>query len=162
MIRPCSPSEAARICGIYNHYVEHTVVTFEEEPVAEASMARRITTVTERLPWLVVEHEGSLAGYAYAAPWKERSAYRHSVESTIYLAPEFTGRGLGAQLYRALITELRKRNIHCAVGSIALPNPASIALHEKAGFRKVGCFSEIGRKFGRWVDVGYWQLVLQP
>jgi L-amino acid N-acyltransferase YncA len=149
-----------QICGIYNHYVRETVVTFEETPVAEHEMAQRIVDVTARLPWFVWEQGGAIQGYAYATAWKPRSAYRHSVESTVYLAPAATGRGIGTELYRALIDDLRGRHAHCVVGGIALPNVPSVALHEKLGFKRVGQFGEIGWKFGQWVDVGYWQLVL--
>jgi phosphinothricin acetyltransferase len=160
MIRACHPSDASRICDIYNHYVRETVTTFEDEPVCEHEMVRRISDVTARFPWLVWEQSGETLGYAYATPWKARSAYRFSVETTVYLAPDFAGRGIGSQLYRALIDDLKGRSIHCAIGGIALPNPASIALHEKLGFSKIGQFEEVGWKFGRWVDVGYWELVL--
>jgi len=160
MIRACEPPDASQVCQIYNHYVRETVVTFEEIPVVEHDMAQRIAEVTERLPWLVWEQHGTIVGYAYATVWKARSAYRFSVESTVYLSQSFAGRGIGTQLYQALIADLRGRNVHCIVGGIALPNPASIALHEKLGFSKVGQFKEIGWKFGRWVDVGYWELVL--
>jgi L-amino acid N-acyltransferase YncA len=160
MIRDCLPSDASQVCQIYNHYVRETVITFEDVPVVESDMAQRISEVTERLPWLVWEQSGSIVGYAYATPWKARSGYRFSVESTVYLAQAFAGRGIGTQLYQALIDDLRSREVHCAVGGIALPNPASIALHEKLGFSKIGEFKEIGWKFGKWVDVGYWELVL--
>lgn len=160
MIRACLPSDAAQLCEIYNYYVRETVVTFEEEPVAERNMEQRIREVSEGLPWLVWEQGGSIVGYAYATPWKVRSAYRHSIESTVYLSPSFVGCGIGTRLYQALVTELRRRKVHCAVGGIALPNPASIALHEKLGFSEIGRFREIGWKFGRWIDVGYWQLML--
>ncbi len=160
MIRPCTPQDAARICDIYNHYVRETVVTFEESPVAEADMARRIADVTARLPWLVWEGDDGILGYAYASPWKTRAAYRHAVEASIYLVPEATGRGLGTRLYEALIEELRKLNLHCVIGGAALPNPASVALHEKLGFTKVAEFKQVGYKFGRWIDVAYWELML--
>ncbi len=159
-IRGCSSPDVTPILGIYNHYVEQTTVTFEEAAVSADEMQRRIMEVTSRFPWLVCEQDGTVVGYAYAAPWKTRSAYRHSVETTIYLDPNATGKGIGTTLYRALIDGLRARNVHCAVGGIALPNPASVALHEKLGFAKIGQFREIGLKFGRWVDVGYWQLTL--
>ena len=160
MIRACEPPDASQVCQIYNHYVRETVVTFEEIPVVEHDMAQRIAEVTERLPWLVWEQHGTIVGYAYATVWKARSAYRFSVESTVYLSQSFAGRGIGTQLYQALIADLRGRSVHCIVGGIALPNPASIALHEKLGFSKIGQFKEIGWKFGRWVDVGSWELVL--
>jgi L-amino acid N-acyltransferase YncA len=159
-IRPCLASDAARICEIYNHYVRETVITFEDEPVSEREMSERIRDVTARWTWLVAEENGVVAGYAYASAWKTRSAYRFSVESTVYVAAEQLGHGIGTQLYRALIAALREQKVHYVTGGIALPNPASVALHERFGFRKNGHFSEVGFKFGRWVDVGYWELIL--
>jgi len=160
MIRTCATSDAAAIAEIYNHYVRETVVTFEETPVAAEEMARRIADVGARLPWLVWDDGGRAVGWAYATAWKARSAYRLSVETTVYLAASHQGRGLGAALYGELIAKLKERELHSAVGGIALPNPASIALHEKLGFKKVAHFVEVGRKFDRWIDVGYWQLIL--
>ena len=160
MIRPCAAADAAAIGAIYNSYVLGTVITFEEEPVSTPEMARRIGEVTARLPWLVAEEGGAIVGYAYATPWKVRSAYRFSVESTVYVARGHMGRGVGTALYRELIEALRRLDVHAAVGGIALPNAASIALHEKLGFKKIGQFVEIGRKLDRWVDVGYWELLL--
>jgi len=160
IVRPCREADAAGICEVYNYFVAETVVTFEESPVAEGDMAERIRKVTCALPWLVCEERGTVTGYAYAAPWHARSAYRFSVESSIYLARDCRGRGIGTRLYSALLEELRARGVHCVIGSVALPNAASVALHEKLGFRKVGHVREVGRKLDRWVDVGYWQLLL--
>jgi L-amino acid N-acyltransferase YncA len=160
MIRPARSEDAAQICVIYNHYVRETVVTFEESPVSAAEMVLRIADITTRLPWLVWEEGGIILGYAYASPWKVRAAYRHSVEASIYLPPSATGRGIGSGLYKALIDDLRHRHIHAVIGGAALPNPASVALHERLGFEKVAQFKQVGFKFGRWVDVAYWQLVL--
>lgn len=153
-------ADAESIRAIYNHYVEHTTVTFEEQPVTTAEMQSRIAAVLEKLPWLVLEHDGAIAGYAYASPWKTRSGYRFAVESSIYLAPAQTGRGFGSRLYANLLENLRAWNVHCVIGGAALPNPASVTLHEKLGFTKVAHFRENGFKFGRWIDVGYWQLLL--
>ncbi|CAN5141998.1 GNAT family N-acetyltransferase [soil metagenome] len=159
LIRPCRPEDAGRICEIYNHYVRESVATFEETPVEPVEMERRIAEVTADYPWLVREEDDAIAGYAYATRWKTRSAYRYAAESTIYLAPAACGRGLGVELYRTLIGILRDHDLHCVLGGISLPNPASVVLHEILGFRKVGELREIGWKLGRWVDVGYWQLV---
>ena len=157
-IRPATALDAAPICAIYNPYVANTSISFEEEPVSEQDMAKRIADVgAAGLPWLVLEIDGRIAGYAYATRWRVRPAYRTSVESTIYLDPAFAGRGLGRLLYGALLDELRQREMHMVIGGIALPNENSIALHEKLGFRKVAHFSEVGMKFGRWTDVGYWE-----
>jgi phosphinothricin acetyltransferase len=158
--RGATATDAAQICDIYNHYVRETVVTFEESPVIEGDMAQRIADVTSRLPWLVWEADSKLLGYAYATPWKPRAAYRHAVESSIYLAPDATGRGLGSKLYSELIAVLRRQGLHCVIGGAALPNPASVALHEKFGFAKVAEFRQVGFKFGRWIDVAYWELLL--
>jgi phosphinothricin acetyltransferase len=160
MIRTCVAADAEQICGIYNHYVRETVVTFEELPVSVDAMAQRISEIAARLPWLVWDKEGVILGYAYATPWKARTAYRHSAEASIYLSPQATRRGLGSRLYKALVEELRLRGLHCVIGGAALPNPASVALHEKLGFSKVAEFREVGFKFGRWIDVAYWELLL--
>jgi phosphinothricin acetyltransferase len=160
-LRPASATDAAPICAIYNTYVMATAITFEEEAVTEQDMAQRIADVSAAgLPWLVLEVDGKVAGYAYATKWRVRPAYRYSVESTIYLDQAFAGRGLGRLLYGALLDELRKRELHLVIGGIALPNDGSVALHEKLGFRKVAHFTEVGMKFGRWIDVGYWELKL--
>jgi L-amino acid N-acyltransferase YncA len=159
-VRNCHGGDAGAIAVVYNEYIRNTVITFEETPVSTDEMARRITDIGARYPWLVSEHGGAVVGWAYAGEWKARSAYRFSVETTVYVAAGHHGRGIGTALYEALIAELQTRKLHSAVGIIALPNPASIALHEKFGFNKIGHFAEVGWKFGRWVDVGYWQLIL--
>jgi phosphinothricin acetyltransferase len=159
-IRKAVPEDAAAICRIYNHYVLKTVITFEEVEVTADEMARRIAEVTATFPWLVLEREGEFLGYAYASMWQPRSAYRHSVESTIYLSPTATGQGLGTALYKDLLERLRQRPIHTVIGCIALPNAGSVGLHEKCGFKKVSHFKQVGFKFGQWVDMGHWQLLL--
>jgi phosphinothricin acetyltransferase len=162
-IRSATPQDAARICAIYNHYVTTTTISFEEDAVGEQEMAQRIADVAAAgLPWLVLEVDGVLAGYAYATKWRARPAYRTSVESTVYLDKDCAGRGLGRTLYGALLDELRKRELHLVIGGIAQPNEGSVGLHEAMGFRKVAHFSEVGKKFGRWLDVGYWELRLDP
>lgn len=162
MLRCAVPADADAICAIYNPYVRDTTISFEEAPVTEMEMAQRIVDTTRRYPWLVAEEGGRVAGYAYASQWRTRSAYRFAVETTVYVAPHGPRRGVGSALYRALLDELRTRGFHCAMGGIALPNPASIALHEKMGFRQVAHFREVGWKFDRRIDVGYWQLLLAP
>jgi phosphinothricin acetyltransferase len=161
MIRPVHPSDAEAIRRVYNHYVLHTIVSFEEEAVAPEEMARRVEgVVAAGLPWLVLEEEGRLIGYAYATPWKTRRGYRYAVESSIYLEASAGGKGHGSRLYGELLAELRSRPLRTVIGGIALPNEASVGLHEKLGFRKVAHFERVGWKCGRWVDVGYWQLSL--
>lgn len=160
-IRAATAADAAGIAGIYNYYVTGTIVTFEEEAVSSSEMALRIAEVTsESLPWLVIELAGQVLGYAYASKWKGRCAYRFSSEVTVYLAQDQLGRGLGSRLYSEVFLLLRERGMHAAIGGIALPNLASVALHEKFGMAKVAHFKEVGFKFGRWIDVGYWQRTL--
>lgn len=160
MIRPATPDDAAAIVAIYNHYVATTVISFEELPVTTEDMAGRIRDVTTALPWLVHEVEGRVIGYAYATKWRVRSGYRFSAETSVYLAPGQGGKGIGSALYKTLLDELRAREIHMAIGGIAQPNPASVALHERLGFKKVAHFNQVGRKFDRWIDMGYWELQL--
>jgi L-amino acid N-acyltransferase YncA len=160
MIRYAKTDDAAEICEIYNHYVLGTTITFEEEPVSTDEMAQRIAETLQSLPWLVWDQDESLQGFCYASKWKGRCAYRHSVESTVYVRADSIGRRIGSQLYRALLDELRQRKFHTVIGGIALPNDASVALHEKLEFEKVAQFREVGNKFDRWTDVGYWQLLL--
>ena len=161
IIRPATAGDAAAICAIYNRYVTATTISFEEEPVAEAEMAQRIADVQGgALPWLAMAKGDRLIGYAYATKWRVRPAYRTSVETSVYLDPGCAGRGAGTLLYRALLGELRTRGLHLAIAGIAQPNEASVRLHEKLGFVKVAHFGEVGRKFERWVDVGYWELKL--
>ncbi|MDB5746831.1 MAG: phosphinothricin acetyltransferase [Massilia sp.] len=160
-IRPVCPADANRICTIYNHYVATTTISFEEELVSAADMQQRVADVASaNLPWLVMCEGDTLIGYAYATKWRARAAYRYSVESSIYLDPDYAGQGAGRALYEALLAKLSACGLHLVIGGIAQPNEASVRLHERLGFRKVAHFSEVGLKFGRWIDVGYWQLPL--
>lgn len=160
-IRDARAEDAAQLATIYNHYVAQTVITFEIEPVAVDDMQARVAAVQDDgLPWLIATDAGAILGYAYAARWRARAAYRNSAESSIYMAPHAVGRGIGRRLYQRLLAELGARGLHTVIGGAALPNPASVALHEALGFAKVAHLREVGRKFGRWIDVGYWQLRL--
>jgi phosphinothricin acetyltransferase len=160
-IRDAQSGDAAALADLYNHYVANTVTTFELEPVSAEEMGSRVQDVVSwKLPWLVLVEDDELLGYACAVRWKLRAAYRQSCESTIYLRTDAPGRGRGTLLYGALLEQLKQLQIHTVMGGIALPNPASVALHEKLGFVKVAHFAEVGRKFDRWVDVGYWQRML--
>ena len=160
-IRPAGAGDAEAIARIYAHYITDTAISFEEQPVAPAEMADRIREIQAlALPWLVAERDGRVVGYAYASKWKGRCAYRHSVESTIYLEAGLEGQGIGSRLYAELLADLRERSIHVVIGGIAQPNPACVALHERLGFTKVAHFREVGYKFERWIDVAYWQKAL--
>lgn len=162
-IREAIADDAKAIAAIYNPFIANTTITFEEAPVTDADMAQRIADVQGGgLPWLVVEQDHVVVGYAYATKWRVRHAYRYSVESSVYLAPEAAGKGVGTVLYTALLERLRDQGYHLAIGGIALPNAGSVALHEKLGFEKVAQFREVGFKFERWLDVGYWQKTLNP
>ena len=160
-IRLATTEDAAAICHIYNHYVLNTVISFETEAVSIEEMSGRIAETRQQFPWLVYEEGGRILGYAYASKWKLRKAYQHSVEGSVYLAQDSGGKGLGTLLYKALIAELEKQSVHAVLGGIALPNPGSVALHEKLGFVKVAHLPQIGKKYDQWLDVGYWQLILQ-
>ena len=160
MIRAIRPEDASQICVIYNYYIENTIVTFEETPVSESEMKSRIVQTTQKHPWIVYEQHGEVVGYAYASEWKSRCAYKYSVETTVYLKNDATGQGIGSILYGELIKLLRDKKLHAAIGGIALPNEASVALHEKFGFEKIGQFKQVGYKFNTWIDVGYWELIL--
>lgn len=160
MVRTVRLEDAEAICDIYNYYVEHTIITFEEAPVLPAEMEGRIAQATTKLPWIVYEENKQVEGYAYASEWKSRCAYRYSLETTVYLRKGREGKGIGSILYSELIELLKKKNYHAAIGGISLPNDASIALHEKFGFKKIGQFVEVGYKFDKWIDVGYWELIL--
>lgn len=161
MIRAATPLDSTSLASLYNHYVLNSYATFEETPISPGDMTMRIDQVlADHLPWLVLEENDRLAGFARAVRWRERSAYRFSVESSIYIDPHHTGQGLGARLYSALIEQLKALGVHAVIGGVALPNPASVALHEKLGYKKVAHFKEVGWKFNRWIDVGYWELLL--
>jgi len=160
-VRDAVSADAAAIAAIYNHFITNTIITFEEEPVTATEMTRRIVEVQgHQLPWLVAMAGNLMVGYAYATKWRVRHAYRFSTEVTVYLTPGRERSGNGSKLYSQLITTLQAQKIHTAIGVIALPNDASVALHEKLGFRKVAHLQEVGFKFNRWIDVGYWELVL--
>jgi phosphinothricin acetyltransferase len=161
LIRSATTADSEAIARIYNHYISESVITFEEDDVSPKEMAGRVQeTIGSTLPWLVAEDQGVVVGYAYASKWKARSAYRFAVESTVYPDHQYTGKGVGTKLYEELLGILRTKSLHVVIGGIAQPNPASVALHERLGFEKVAHFKEVGFKFGRRVDVGYWQLAL--
>jgi L-amino acid N-acyltransferase YncA len=160
LIRAVGEGDSKRICEIYNHYVQHTCISFEEAPISRAEMEKRIAVITSAYPFLVYEVDGSLWGYAYANQWKERASYRFTAEVTAYLDKEHLGQGIGDKLLGALLDEIRKRDFHALMAVIALPNEKSIRLHEKYGFKKTAHFSEVGFKQNQWIDVGYWELLL--
>lgn len=161
MLRPADPARDGAPCAaIYAPYVNGSVVSFEEEAPGAAEMARRITAVTAAYPWLVAEHDGQVAGYAYASRHRDRAAYRWAADVAVYIDARHQRAGVGRELYTQLLDELRDRGLRWACAGIALPNPASVGIHEAFGFEPVGVYREIGFKAGAWHDVGWWQLDL--
>ncbi|MDQ3193832.1 MAG: N-acetyltransferase family protein [Bacteroidota bacterium] len=161
MIRNARLTDAQDICDIYNYYIQNTTITFEEKELDKGEIEKRIKEVINKYPWFVNEEDGRVTGYAYAGLWKWRAAYRNTVEVTVYVEKNSTGKGIGRKLLEVLLEELSKNNIHCVIGGIALPNAASIELHEKLGFIKCAHFTQVGYKFGEWIDVEYWQKHLE-
>ncbi len=153
--------DAPAITEIYNYYIRETIISFEEEPISPEEMASRMSEVLDLgFPWIVAEKNGTVLGYCYGSKWKGRCAYRYTAELTVYLHPEAIGMGLGTKLYQMLFEALRELSIHVIIGGISLPNPASVALHEKMGMTKASHYREVGYKFDQWIDVGYWQKIL--
>ena len=161
MIRPAGLGDAEQIVRIYNYYIENTVITFEEEKISTDEMRGRIEEYTRDYPWFVYEKDHEVIGYAYAAKWRSRSAYRYSAETTVYVDKDFCGKGTGTALYEKLIEECAKRGLHALMAGITMPNKKSQRLHEKIGFKKIGHFQETGRKFDKWLDVGYWEYIFK-
>jgi phosphinothricin acetyltransferase len=161
-IRAASADDAAAICGIYNYYIENTTITFEEVPVTLDEMKKRIKEKSKYLPWYVYEENGKILGYVYASLFKERSAYRFTIENSIYVDKNASGRGIGKMLFDRFLSEISNAgNIHSIISVISLPNEQSVRFHEKYGFIKAGHLHQAGFKFNCWLDIGYWQLLLK-
>jgi phosphinothricin acetyltransferase len=157
MIREATREDAMKIAEIYNYFIRNTVVSFEEEETSGQDFIDRMARFPiKEYPWFVYEEDGELLAYAYAIPWKTRSAYRNSAETSIYVKHGFEGRGIGKKLYSYLIDYMIAQKMHVVIGGIALPNDGSVALHEKMGFKKVAHFEQVGYKFDKWIDVAYW------
>ena len=159
-IRAAAVTDAAAIQAIYGPVVERTAISFEETAPTVAEMAARIAATLPMHPWLVCEEAGHVLGYAYAGSHKARAAYRWSVDVTIYIDATAHRSGVGRALYTVLFDLLARQNFHMAFAGIALPNPASIGLHEAMGFRPLGVYPQVGFKFGRWHDAGWWHRLL--
>lgn len=162
MIRRVELQDAKAITTIYNEYIEHSVATFETEPLREEDMRNRIAAIAARFPYFVHEEEGKVAGYCYAHLWKERAAYGHTLETTVYLAPGHEGKGIGKALMERLIEECRRDGYHALIACITEGNAVSDALHLRLGFKQVSHFEKVGLKFGRWLDVVDYELLLLP
>ena len=162
MVRAATADDAVDIAYIYNYYVATSHATFEIEPVDLAEMQRRIAACLDRgYPFLVCVDGDEITGYAYGHEYRERTAYRQTVEVSVYVRPGHDGKKIGTSLYEALFDEIKSGDFHAVVAGISLPNDASIHLHEKFGMEKVAHFREVGRKFDRWIDVAYWELGLK-
>ena len=158
-IRNVIANDVSQICEIYRHYVLNSHATFELEPVDELEMATRIRDLLDGgFPYLVAEDKGEILGYANSHQFRPRPAYKHSTEVSVYVKNGFEGRGVANGLYGSLISRVVDSGFRAVLAVIALPNDASVSLHEKFGFEKVGHLREVGYKFDRWIDVGYWQL----
>ena len=159
-IRLATVRDAGAIAAIYRPYVEQSRISFEEDAPDADEIARRLESPVH--PWLVVEEDGRVLGYASTSPMRSRPAYRWSVESGIYLDPVAHGCGLGRRLLGAHLELLEGQGFVTVIAGIALPNPASVALHERLGFALSGIERGVGFKLGEWVDVGRWQRDLAP
>lgn len=161
MLRHADPSRDAQACAaIYAPFVRDTAVSLEEEPPDAAQMATRIAETEAMYPWLVLEQDGVVAGFAYASQHRARASYRWTADVTVYIDPNRRRRGLGRRLYGGLLPLLRAQRLRTACAGITLPNDASVGLHAAMGFTPIGVYRNIGWKRGAWRDVGWWQLDL--
>ena len=162
MIRLAVPEDAAAIAGIYRPAVVDAAISFEIEPPDAAEMDRRVQTTLERTPWIVCEHEHAILGYAYAGRHRDRAAYQWSVDVSTYVLRDYRRAGIGTALYTSLFAILELQGFRNAYAGITLPNPASLALHTRAGFSPVGVYRRVGYKQGSWHDVQWLERGLAP
>ncbi len=158
-IRKVEPADAAQIAEIYNYYILKTHHTFETASLSADEMQERIEETSADYPFLIAELEGEIQGYVYATQFKLRQAYKHSVEASIYVRNQAKQQGIGSELYKVFLEELKETDVHALMAGISLPNEASVRFHEKLGYEKVAHFREVGYKLGRWVDVGFWEML---
>lgn len=161
-IRLAEPSDSAGILAIYAPYIRDTSLTFELEVPNETDFGRRIEAYQHNWPWLLAEENGKIAGYAYATRHRERAGYQWSVECSIYMADEFQGKGSADRLYKTLLHLLKMQGFRNVYAVINLPNDRSVAFHERLGFQYKFTFENVGYKLGRWKNVGWWMLQLNP
>jgi len=160
MIRSVTLNDAKHIVDIYNYYVLNSIVTFDEIPFTENDFNQRIESISSTYPFIVFEENNTILGYAYANMFRQKPAYNKTVETTIYLKHDAQGKHIGTKLYTELLKQLKQQNYHAIIGGLTLPNEASVRLHEKLGFKQVAHFKEVGFKFEEWLDVGFWELIL--
>ncbi|KAJ3271602.1 hypothetical protein HDV01_006472 [Terramyces sp. JEL0728] len=166
MIRDATLEDAQKIVSIYNHYIRNTIVSFEQEEISVQEMKDRISKIQSEYTFVVYEKEGKVIGYAYAGSFRARHAYRFTVEGAIYLDHESTGKGVGRALYNEIISRMKAMGMKAMgmkaiIGGISLPNESSVKLHEKCGFEYVGTFPKVGYKFDKWIDVAFYQKMLE-
>ena len=161
-LRLATPADAPGLLAVYAPVVRDGYASFEDVPPSAEEMAERVARTLERFPWLVCEDDGRVLGYAYAGPHRSRPGYRWSAEVSVYVAPEAHRRGIGRALYAALIALLRAQGVVNLYAGIALPNDASVALHEALGFRLTARYPAVGFKAGAWRDTGWWHLRINP
>lgn len=160
-LRLATVGDAAAICEIYAPFVTASSVSFETVPPDEPTMRAKIEGGGDLYPWLVaVEEDAAVIGYAYACSFRPRPAYRFSVETSVYLASGYQGRGIGSKLYKSLLITLEGQGYTQAIAAITLPNAPSVCLHEALGFAPAGTYRKVGYKNGGWHDVGLWQRAL--
>lgn len=155
-LRLASSADAPQVAEIYEPIVRDTAISFELVPPSPEEMAARIETTLQNHVWIVADDHSKIAGYAYAGKHRDRAAYAWSVDTTIYVRDSVRGKGVGRRLYRAVLQILSAQNYRMAFAGIALPNQASVALHESVGFKHLGTYPEVGFKFSQWHDVGWW------
>jgi len=161
-VRLALPDDLPAVVAISNWAAQHTAANFAIEPETEDMWQQEWRETHEAFPWLMaVDDAGKILGFAKASPWKGRCAYEWTAETTVYIAPDHHGRGVGTALYGTLIGILRDQGYRTVLGGITQPNPASVRLHEAMGYRRVALLERVGWKFDRWHDVGYWELHLQ-
>jgi phosphinothricin acetyltransferase len=161
-IRLATIADAEAVAAIYAPYCASTAISFEVDAPSTVEIATRITTITAQYPWLVLDDDGVVAGYAYASKHRERAAYQWAVDVAVYVSRTYQRRGVGRALYTTLFDVLRHQGYFKAYGGITLPNASSVGLHEAVGFTLVGVYRGVGYKLGDWHDVAWYQKVLQP
>lgn len=160
LIRPIRLFDTEPVCDIYNYYVLNSVATFAIDAIPYEQMRQQIEQTPGEYPWIVLEVDETIVGYAKLSQWKPRGAYRNTVEISVYIKDDQQGKGYGRLLYDELIIQTEALGFHAVLAGICLPNDPSVKFHEAFGFEKVAHFKQTGFKFERWVDVGYWQLLL--
>ncbi len=160
MVRPFKISDTQQLLEIYNYYVLNSTATFDDVPLSFEMFSDKITRINADYPFIVFEENNKILGYAYGSKFRPKPAYNKTVESTVYVKHDTFGKQIGTKLYKELLNLLKKEQYHVVLGVLTIPNEASIKLHEKFGFTKVADLKQVGFKFGKWQDVGFWQLNL--